>query len=302
MIVAHECPSRSRIQTHPWSTQIHRSRIQPCLSDRPSRPEAVEEDSRVLLALFRISTRLEESFCRHFQCRLLPDQTLLGGGKLDCNTILFVQSPESGSMSRQQVSFNVPFDSIICFAIEAIFLLRLSFIYSAHFKSHPILTTMVTNSLLNGISDTFAQTMTTMRERARHLDQDKEARLDAIREEYDLPAHASTEILKGAERPFDYERLSRFLCYGFVSAVLQFKWFMWLEDTFPIAGHAAVLKRLVADQSFYAPFSLCLFFAFMNLMEGNSLADLKKRLQKQYARSKCSTDARLMRYIDSLVL
>lgn len=183
--------------------------------------------------------------------------------------------------SRRRVAALIPVDSAICFVVEGLLLLRLFFIYATHFKSHPVLTTMVANAILNGLSDTFAQTLTTIRARQRNLDRDKEARLDAIREEYDLSVQASVEMLKGAERQFDYERLARFVCYGFFAAVLQFKWFAWLEDTFPIAGHSALVKRLFADQLFYAPFSLLLFFAFMNLLEGRSRADLRKRLSKQ---------------------
>ncbi|CCG81558.1 Putative uncharacterized protein [Taphrina deformans PYCC 5710] len=184
--------------------------------------------------------------------------------------------------SRKHIWDLIPVDSAICFAVEAVLLLRLFFIYAVHFKTHPVLTTMVANAILNGLSDTFAQTLTTMRARRRTLDRDKEARLDAIREEYDLSMQASAEMLKGAERPFDYERLARFVCYGYVSAILQFKWFAWLEDTFPIAGHSALVKRLLADQLFYAPFSLLFFFGFMNLFQGGSRADLRKRLEKQY--------------------
>lgn len=182
-------------------------------------------------------------------------------------------------LSKRYILNVVPVDSLVSLLIELLLLVRLFFVYRPHYISYPILTTMIANSLLTGVSDTFAQMMTIIQDRHRNMDRDKEARLEAIREEYDLPV--GLEMMKGAERAVDFERLARFICYGFLAAVVQFKWFAWLDESFPIAGHSALFKRLLADQLFYAPFSLLQFFAFMNLLEGNSFNDLKKRLQKQ---------------------
>lgn len=184
-------------------------------------------------------------------------------------------------MSKSYILNVIAADALFAFLVEVLLLLRLSFIYSDNFKTYPVLTAMVTNSLLTCVSETCAQTLTIARERSRNLDQDKEARLEAIREQYDLPDQVGKEMLRGAERHFDFERLARFLCYGFLSAVLQFQWFAWLDDALPIAGHSALIKRLLADQLFWAPFSLFYFFFFMNLLEGNTFNDLKKRLKKQ---------------------
>lgn len=184
-------------------------------------------------------------------------------------------------MRRRYVLDILPIDSLICLLVEGLLILRLSFIYSARFKTHPILTVMVTNALLSSVSETVAQILTIARERSRNLDHDKEARLEAIREQYDLPAQVGLDMLKGANRPFDFERLARFTCYGFLSAVLQYRWFAWLDDTLPIAGQSAMVKRLLADQLLWGPFSLFYFFVFMNLLEGNTFNDLKKKLKKQ---------------------
>ena len=185
-------------------------------------------------------------------------------------------------MSRRHVFKVIPIESVTSLAIEAILLLRLFFIYTIQFRWHPILTTMVASSLMNSVSDTVAQTITIVRERLQNLEREKDIKLNAIHEEFDLPIQAGLEMMKGAERPFDYERLARMTIFGFFSSILQFKWFTWLEDTFPIAGHSAAMKRLLADQLFYAPAILLLFFALMNLLEGNSINDLKKRLSLQY--------------------
>lgn len=193
-------------------------------------------------------------------------------------------------MTDQYILNLVPYDSFICLALESLLLLRLSFIYAIHFKYHPILTTMVTNAILTGISDTLAQTLMIVRARSRNIAYDKEARLDSIRERYDLPHGTNHDLLRGADRPFDLERQARFVCYGFLASTVQFSWYSFLEDavkgrgsmSMSDSGHRSLIVRLLADQILYAPFSLLLFFAFMNVMEGNSTADLRKRLAKQF--------------------
>ncbi len=62
---------------------------------------------------------------------------------------------------------------------------------------------------------------------------------------------------KALPPPFDFERLTRFMAYGFAMAPLQFKWFSFLERCFPITkGNAfgPALKRVAMDQLVFAPF------------------------------------------------
>jgi len=58
--------------------------------------------------------------------------------------------------------------------------------------------------------------------------------------------------------PFDFERLTRFMAYGFMMAPVQHKWFSFLDRTFPlIAGKATgpALRRVAFDQLIFAPIS-----------------------------------------------
>ena len=119
-------------------------------------------------------------------------------------------------MERLHLLDVLSLDCMIIFGLEMLLLLRLFFIYTVQFKSHPVLTAMVSSSLLNALSDTIAQAITIVRERIRNMSREKEIRLDSISEEFDLPAHARKDMLKGAERSFDYERLARMVIYGFI--------------------------------------------------------------------------------------
>ena len=56
--------------------------------------------------------------------------------------------------------------------------------------------------------------------------------------------------------PFDFERLTRFMSYGFLMAPVQFKWFQFLTRVFPMskgAGSTPALKRVAFDQLIMAP-------------------------------------------------
>jgi len=56
--------------------------------------------------------------------------------------------------------------------------------------------------------------------------------------------------------PFDFERLTRFMAYGFLMAPVQFKWFSFLSRAFPVtpkSGLGAVVKMVAFDQLIFAP-------------------------------------------------
>lgn len=68
-----------------------------------------------------------------------------------------------------------------------------------------------------------------------------------------------TELIPASIRlppPFDFERLTRFMAYGFIMAPVQFKWFQFLSHAFPItkaSGTGPALKRVAFDQLIFAP-------------------------------------------------
>ena len=57
--------------------------------------------------------------------------------------------------------------------------------------------------------------------------------------------------------PFDFERLTRFMAYGFLMSPLQFHWFAFLSRSFPFTKQSATfpaLQRVCCDQLMFAPF------------------------------------------------
>jgi hypothetical protein len=64
---------------------------------------------------------------------------------------------------------------------------------------------------------------------------------------------------KNRPAPFDFERLTRFMAYGFFMAPIQFQWFRFLSRAFPITKTSATgpaFKRVAVDQLMFAPFGM----------------------------------------------
>lgn len=90
---------------------------------------------------------------------------------------------------------------------------------------------------------------------------------------------------KNLPPPFDFERLTRFMAYGFLMAPIQHRWFAFLSHTFPVTKTAAfvpALKRVAFDQLIFAPVGLACFFTFMTVAEGGGKRAVSKKFQEVY--------------------
>lgn len=158
------------------------------------------------------------------------------------------------------------------------------------------MTMMVTNAILGGFADTVAQTITAFRHRSQQKnDEGLSKRDDTSVSIHELspsgnrkyPSYDDGFILnsRGPPPPFDFERLTRFMAYGFCMAPVQFKWFKLLEHLFPISKTAAfgpAMKRVVMDQVVFAPFGLGVFFTAMTLAEGGGRKAVSNKLKDMY--------------------
>ncbi|KAJ4287855.1 hypothetical protein N0V88_007566 [Collariella sp. IMI 366227] len=171
---------------------------------------------------------------------------------------------------------------------------RLTSRFNAYYDERPILTMMVSNSILGGIADTVAQSITAVRERAvrKHPNGRLDPREDSLAieiHELDRKNPLSDRDLIPTSRllppPFDFERLTRFMAYGFCMAPLQFRWFKFLERVFPITKTAAfvpAMKRVAFDQLIFAPFGVGCFFTAMTLAEGGGKTEVAHKLRDMY--------------------
>ncbi|THW38029.1 hypothetical protein D6C98_03807 [Aureobasidium pullulans] len=164
--------------------------------------------------------------------------------------------------------------------------------FNSYYAARPVLTTMVTNAILGGVADTVAQSLTAVRERAVRKPGGPDPNSDQIAieiHEVDRRIHWPEEELipdsKVLPPPFDFERLTRFMAYGFIMAPIQHKWFGFLSRIFPLtktSGTVAAAKRTAFDQLIFAPVGLGAFFTFMTVAEGGGRKQIQKKFQDIY--------------------
>lgn len=126
---------------------------------------------------------------------------------------------------------------------------------------------MITNAVLGGIADTVAQSITTIRLAAMRKpggitkDDTMAIEIGELDRKNQLN---STELIPDSKflpPPFDFERLTRFMAYGFMMAPIQFRWFKFLSKTFPItktSGTLPAMQMMAFDQLIFAPVGMIL--------------------------------------------
>lgn len=148
------------------------------------------------------------------------------------------------------------------------------------------------HQILGGIADTVAQSISAFRARQAILPTtaDSRAFISSGVELEDLnekPARLSPVLSPrfSGPQPFDFERLTRFMSYGFLMAPVQFVWYGRLTKWFPLTAKSATvpaLKRVAMDQLCFAPVGLSIFFTFMTVAEGGGRRDITRKFQDVY--------------------
>ena len=121
--------------------------------------------------------------------------------------------------------------------------------------------------VLGSVADTFAQLITAFKVRRRMRQGTSSESISWIEfEDLDKGRRGGGqggELGYPDEQPpeFDFERLIRFMSYGFFMAPIQFHWFKFLSRTFPLTKARATvpaLQRVGVDQFIFAPFGMYL--------------------------------------------
>ncbi|KAH8665767.1 hypothetical protein BGZ60DRAFT_55082 [Tricladium varicosporioides] len=187
----------------------------------------------------------------------------------------------------------VPLVHTIIFFLEMAIISRIAAKFNAYYADRPVLTMMITNAVLGGIADTVAQSITSIRLAALRkpggVTKDDTVAIE-IHEldrknpfnDHDLIPDSKVGILPPS---FDFERLTRFMAYGFMMAPVQFKWFTFLSRAFPItksSGLGPALKMVAFDQLIFAPVGIALFFTVMTVAEGGGRRAVSHKLRDMY--------------------
>ncbi|KAJ5279869.1 hypothetical protein N7478_005241 [Penicillium angulare] len=192
-------------------------------------------------------------------------------------------------LNRRYIYGRVPLLHTIIFLIEMAVATRIAAKFNTYYAEKPVLTTMVTNAVLGGVADTVAQLITAFRARSQQRTVDDDNSFISI-EIHDLdkqkpPAIGEVGHVRSSLPPFDFERLTRFMAYGFFMAPIQFQWFGFLSRAFPLTKAnptTPVFKRVAFDQFIFAPFGLACFFTYMTIAEGGGKRALTQKLRDVY--------------------
>ncbi|RSL69667.1 hypothetical protein CEP54_002111 [Fusarium duplospermum] len=195
------------------------------------------------------------------------------------------------AINSKYIYGRIPLLHTIVFLVEMALIARLTARFNSYYDERPLMTMMVTNAILGGVADTVAQSITAIRERALRQPGGLKKNdgiaieiheLDRKNPFYDRDLIPDSENLPP---PFDFERLTRFMAYGFCMAPVQFKWFRFLEHIFPITKTSAfvpAMKRVAFDQLIFAPFGLAVFFTTMTIAEGGGRRAISSKLRDMY--------------------
>ncbi|POR33512.1 Protein sym1 [Tolypocladium paradoxum] len=197
----------------------------------------------------------------------------------------------SRTVNSKYIFGRIPLLHTVIFLIEMALVARLTARFSTYYEERPLMTMMVANAILGGIADTVAQSITAIRQRALRkpggVTKDDTFAIEIHELDHKNPLLDRDLIpnSKALPPPFDFERLTRFMAYGFCVAPLQFRWFKFLERAFPMTKTSALgpaLQRVVFDQLVYAPFGVGLFFVAMTIAEGGGRRAITNKLRDMY--------------------
>ncbi|KAI5309318.1 hypothetical protein KEM55_003534 [Ascosphaera atra] len=142
-------------------------------------------------------------------------------------------------LSEKYIYGRLPLLHALVFLIELVASMRLFAKFNAYYAQRPVLTTMVTNAVLGGVADTVAQSITAIKSRTRDRSRQQPADDHHIAIEFrdltkEQPATQGEAAWLQPGRRFDFERLARFMAWGFLMAPVQLRWYGFLSRVFPM--------------------------------------------------------------------
>ena len=80
----------------------------------------------------------------------------------------------------------------------------------------------------------------------------------------------------------DFVRTVRMGVVGLIIAPVLRTWYLSLDRIVPGAAKTAGFKKMLLDQSLFAPVMICFFFGVTETLAGKRLDEIKKMLQERY--------------------
>lgn len=216
---------------------------------------------------------------------------------------------------------NVPLVNFVIIGVLGFFLLKLTTKYTGLYMKNSLITIIVTNLVLFGISETLAQTLLCYKANApiislifdnntrdflsfnsndiltdgtfpnnevddleRFVDyiDNESTHEDVALNDYDgNPLHNPIELSY-----FKFSRLAGFMVWGFIMAFCQCWWYKFLQIYSKDPKFIEVLRKVLTDQLFYSPISLFCFFTYGTIvLENGTWDDTKEKLRRIYLKT-----------------
>ncbi|KAG4304756.1 hypothetical protein PORY_001809 [Pneumocystis oryctolagi] len=151
---------------------------------------------------------------------------------------------------------------------------------------YPILTLSITNSLLGGVSNVFAQTISAIQFLLRRIDLFVLKKNEYEMENIDFSNnHNKTNSFCDISSAFNFSQLIRFMSYSFFTTPIQHLWYSFLDRLTLISKTSNIkelIKRILMDQLLFTPISLVFFLVFMSLTEEINKKKLKNKFNQNF--------------------
>jgi len=80
----------------------------------------------------------------------------------------------------------------------------------------------------------------------------------------------------------DFVRTTRMMVVGLIIAPVVMTWYLILDRIVPSTSKTAGFKKMLLDQSLFAPIIICFFFGLTESLAGKRPHEIKKKLQESY--------------------
>lgn len=217
--------------------------------------------------------------------------------------------------------YNIPLLNGIIICVLGFFLAKLTTKYTELYMKNSLITIMVTNLVLYGISESLAQSILCFDRRARMFaiyirdpnrnrpDDSEDAQAESNYRDADSDEEglqnfidflqsnnpdSSTFTPIGAQNNtdpmfvlqltyFNFSRLAGFMCWGFIMSFAQCWWYKFLQIYSADPKFIEVLRKVLTDQLVYSPISLLCFYTYGTIiLENGTWDDAKAKLAKLF--------------------
>lgn len=212
--------------------------------------------------------------------------------------------------------YGIPLLNFLIVIILASFLIKLTFKYSELYVKNSLVTIIVTNLVLYGMSETLAQSILSYNrsfgvlsllvnhlwmyswtseggqmyrvDQERHIapelnDEDHLERFMDYIQGDELVDEVSPQRQLPQKSYFQFSRLAGFMCWGFIMAFAQCLWYKFLQIYATDPKFIEVLRKVLTDQLCYSPISLFCFFTYGTMvLESGTWEDAKVKLGQIY--------------------